>query len=151
MKQQQKDRTIFLWIKSKDLSEKLEIKNIFDSVDKEIKGKFKNYPTKEQIKKRKRYGSEFIKDVKHIYAHESVAVPVIMGSRSPKAIKFRSKLGFSQYDITLKKESSVLKSITNTFEGEDMETQYNVLSYRIDLYFHDYKLAIEIIKHKEKN
>ena len=25
-----------------------------------------------------------------------------------------------------------------------MQTQYNVLSYRIDLYFHDYKLAIEI-------
>ena len=31
-----------------------------------------------------------------------------------------------------------------------MQTQYNVLSYRIDLYFHDYKLAIEIAK-KEHN
>ena len=30
------------------------------------------------------------------------------------------------------------------FEGENMQTQYNVLGYRIDLYFHDYKLAIEI-------
>ena len=64
-----------------------------------------------------------------------------MGSRSPKAIEFRSKLGFNQYDITLKKESSVLKSIMDTFEGENMETQYYVLNYRIDLYFHDYKLA----------
>ena len=26
-----------------------------------------------------------------------------MGSRSPKAIEFRTSLGFSQYDITLKK------------------------------------------------
>ena len=25
-----------------------------------------------------------------------------------------------------------------------MQTQYNALSHRIDLYFHDYKLAIEI-------
>ena len=25
-----------------------------------------------------------------------------------------------------------------------MQTQYNVSSYRIELYFHDYKLAIEI-------
>ena len=25
-----------------------------------------------------------------------------------------------------------------------METQYFVLNYRIDLYFHDYKLAVEI-------
>ena len=33
-----------------------------------------------------------------------------MGARSPKAIKFRAKLGFKQYDITLKTESSVLES-----------------------------------------
>ena len=32
----------------------------------------------------------------------------------------------------------------SSFEGENMQTQYNVLSYRIDLYFHDYKLTIEI-------
>ena len=67
-----------------------------------------------------------------------------MGGRSPEAIEFRSKLGFTQYDITLKKESLVLKSIMETFEGENMETQYSVLTYRVDLYFHDYKLAIEV-------
>ena len=32
----------------------------------------------------------------------------------------------------------------NSFEGENMQTQYNVLSYRIEFYFHGYKLAIEI-------
>ena len=32
------------------------------------------------------------------------------------------------------------------FEGGNMETQGNVLSYRVDLYFHDYKLATEIDK-----
>ena len=39
------------------------------------------------------------------------------------------------------------------FEGENMETKYNVLSYRIDLYFHDYKLAKEIDEngHSDKN
>ena len=26
------------------------------------------------------------------------------------------------------------------FEGENMQTQYSVLGYRIDLYSHDYKL-----------
>ena len=30
------------------------------------------------------------------------------------------------------------------FEGQNMQTGYKILSYRIDLYFHDYKLAIEI-------
>ena len=41
----------------------------------------------------------------------------------------------------------------NAFEGENMQTQYSVLGYRIDLYFHDYKLAIEIDGkgHKDRN
>ena len=34
-----------------------------------------------------------------------------------------------------------------------METQYNVLNYRIDLYLQDYKLAIEIDekRHRSRN
>ena len=38
-------------------------------------------------------------------------------------------------------------------EGEDMETQYKVLNYRVDLYFHEYKLAIDIDQkgHKDRN
>ena len=134
IKQQKRDKTI-LWIRIKDLNKKLDIKNIFDLVDKEIKGRFNkdNCPSKEQIRKYKRHGSEFDKDVKFVYAREVVVIPIIIGGRSPKAIEFRSKLGFSQYDITLKKESSVLKSIMD-----------NVLNYRIDLYFHDYKLVVEI-------
>ena len=39
------------------------------------------------------------------------------------------------------------------FEGENMQTQYNVLVYRIDLYFHDYKLAVKIDEngHNDRN
>ena len=32
----------------------------------------------------------------------------------------------------------------NSSEGEKMQAQHNFLSYRIDLYFHGYKLAIKI-------
>ena len=32
----------------------------------------------------------------------------------------------------------------SSLEGENMQTQYSVPGYRIDLYFNDYKLAIEI-------
>ena len=38
----------------------------------------------------------------------------------------------------------MLTGLTSSFEGKNMETQYNVLGYRIDLYFHDYKPATEI-------
>ena len=32
----------------------------------------------------------------------------------------------------------------SSIEGENMQTQYNVLRRRIDIYFHNYKLTIEI-------
>ena len=51
IKQKKKDNTIILWIRIKDLNEKLDIKNSFDLVDKEIKGKFQDSPIKEQIEK----------------------------------------------------------------------------------------------------
>ena len=51
------------------------------------------------------------------------------------------------------KEQTVLKSIKDAFEGEDMQTQYSVLGYRIDLYIHKYKLAIEVdeLGHADRN
>ena len=40
-----------------------------------------------------------------------------------------------------------------SFEGENMQTQFSVLGYRINLYFHDYKLAIKMDKngHNDRN
>ena len=66
---------------------------------------------------------------------------------------FRAILGFREHDIMLTKEQSVLKSVTDAFEGENMQTEYSVLGYKIDLYFHDYKLAIEVDEkgHKDRN
>ena len=32
----------------------------------------------------------------------------------------------------------------SSFEPENMQTQYSVLGYVIDLYVHDYKLTIEV-------
>ena len=41
----------------------------------------------------------------------------------------------------------------SSFEGENMQTQCNVLSDRIDLNFYDYKLAIELDEngHRDRN
>ena len=65
-----------------------------------------------------------------------------MDCRTTSAHKFRTRLGFKYYDVILTKEQLVLTKIISSFEGEKMQTQYNVLSYRIELYFHE--LAIEI-------
>ena len=44
----------------------------------------------------------------------------------------------------LTKKQSVLKSVMDAFDGENMQTQYSVLGYKIDLYFHNYKHVIEV-------
>ena len=53
-----------------DIQKKLDVKNIHDLVNKEIKGKFKTKSlTDEQIKKYKRHESELIDGEKFVYAH----------------------------------------------------------------------------------
>ena len=46
-----------------------------------------------------------------------------------------------------------MNSIKDTFEGENIQTQYSVLGYSIDLYFHEYKLAIKVdeLGHTNRN
>ena len=40
-----------LWLRIRDIPKELDVKNIFDLVDKEIKGKFESsYPTEQQIR-----------------------------------------------------------------------------------------------------
>ena len=56
---------------------------------------------------------------------------------------FRSLLGFKEHDIMKVIEKTMLESLRDTFEGENMQTHYKLLGYEIDLYFHDYKLAVE--------
>ena len=74
-----------------------------------------------------------------------------MQSRLPdsKTIKFRTDLGLNQISLILKKE----QSIKDAFKGEDMQTQYTVVSYRIDLYLHEHELAIvtDELGHNDRN
>ena len=68
---------------------------------------------------------------------------MIINCRTDESCDLKSNLGFTIHDVVNPKEQSVKNSIKAAFEGEDMQTQYSVLSYRIDLYFHKYKLAVE--------
>ena len=66
-----------------------------------------------------------------------------MNCRTDESCNLKKNLGFTLHDLINTKEQTVINSIKDAFEGEDMQTQYSVLSYRIDLYFHKYKLAIK--------
>ena len=61
---------------------------------------------------------------------------VIMGCRTDESCNNKRSLGFKLHDIINTKEQTALESIKNTSEGEDIQTQYSVLVYRFDLYFH---------------
>ena len=64
---------------------------------------------------------------------------------------FRTILGFKEHDIMKVTEKTALDSIKNAFEGENIQTHYRVLGYEIDIYFHDYKLAVEIDEYNHED
>ena len=69
------DNKSVLWIKTIDIPKKLDVKNIHDLVDNEIKSKFRtNNLTDEEIKKYKRDGSELINGEKVVYGHEGIII-----------------------------------------------------------------------------
>ena len=74
-------------------------------------------------------------------------------NRTTESCKFKAKLGFSLHDVFNTKEKTILELIKDTFEGENMQTQCYVLDCRIDLYFHNHKLAIKVneLGHCDRN
>ena len=64
-----------------------------------------------------------------MYAHEGIIIPVIMHCRTPESCKFKRNLGFKLHDVINCKEQTVLESIKDVFEGENMQTQYSVCMF----------------------
>ena len=76
-----------------------------------------------------------------------------MDCRTDESCNLKRNLGFTLQDVINTKEQKVINSIKDAFEGEDMQTKYTVLGYRTDLYFHQYKLPIEVdeLGHNDRN
>ena len=70
-----------------------------------------------------------------IFIKEKLSIKVVMDCRRTLAHKFRRR--FKQYYFILTKDQSVLTKTMSSFKKENIKTQYNALSYRIDLYFHE--------------
>ena len=66
-----------------------------------------------------------------------------MDSKPVELCNLRRRLAFNLHDVIDTKQQTVLGAIKDAFEGENTQTEYSVLGYRIDIYFHDYRLAIE--------
>ena len=152
---------------TKETLENNDIEVIVDSVNalwlnqKNIEGKLghKNLPTitnkYNKIYKKRRCESvnKPIKQSDRRFLHIDLALKLIMDCRTDKSWSLKKKPGFKLHDLINTKEQIIINAIKYTFEVENIQTQYSVLGYRINLYFHEYKLAIEVdeLGHTNRN
>jgi very-short-patch-repair endonuclease len=68
---------------------------------------------------------------------------LLMSSRSCEAIKFISLLGVVVVRKHYPIETDILSNIIEVFKNEQIERQHTCDKYRIDLYFTEYKIAVE--------
>ena len=73
-----------------------------------------------------------------------LALKVIMDRRMDESCNLKRNIQFRLHDVINIKEQTVINSIKDEFEREDMHTRCSVLDYRIDLCFHKHKVAIEV-------
>ena len=68
-----------------------------------------------------------------------------MHCRTLESCKCKRNLGFKLYDVINCKEQTVLESIKDTIEGENMKLNSVYQAAKlIFFFFHDYKLVIEV-------
>ena len=125
-----------LWLNERHVEKKLGHKNLPALTN--------QYP--KEYKKQRSELNESTNQPNRRFIHVDLALKVIMNSRTDESCKFKRNLGFTLHDVINTKEQTVINSIKDAFEGEHMQTQHTILGYRIDLYFHKYKLAIEVDK-----
>ena len=118
----------------------------------------KNLPalTNQYSKEYEKHRSELNKSTnqpKRRFIDVDLVLKVIMNSRTDESCNFKRNLGLRLHDVINTKEQTVINSMKDAFKGENMQTQYTVLNYRIDLYFRESKLVIEVDKlgHNDRN
>ena len=133
-----------LWLNERHIEEQLGHKNLPAVTNKYDK-----------IYKKHRYElvDEPIKQPYRRFLRIDLASKIIMDCRTDESCNLKRNLGFTLHDVIKTKKQTIINSIKGAFEVEDMQTQYTVIGYRIDLYFHEYKLAIEVdeLGHNDRN
>ena len=133
-----------LWLNERHVQQQLGLKNL---------PALTNKYDEEYKKCRYELIDDPIKQSNRRFIRNDLALKIIMDCRIDESCNLKRNLGFALHDVINTKEQTVINSIKDAFEGENMQTQYTVLNYRIDLYFHKYKLAIEVDKlvHNDRN
>ena len=129
-------------LNKKHIKEKLDYKNL-PVITNKFDPAYKNHRFELVDKPKKQPNRRFVRS--------GLALKVIMDCRTDGSCNLKRNLVIS--DVINTKEQTVLKSVKDVFEGEDMQTQYGVSGYKIDLEFHKHKLAIAFdeLGHVDRN
>ena len=120
-----------LWLNEKNIEEKLGHRNL---------SAVTNWRNKIYKKRRYELVDKPIKQSNRRFLHNDLALKIIIDCRTDKSCSLKKIIKL--HDVINTKEQKIINSIKDTFEAENIQTQYRVLGYGIDLYFHKYKLAI---------
>ena len=102
-----------LWLNEKNIEEKLGHKNLpvitnkYDKMYKKRRSELVNKPIKQSDRR---------------LLHIDLALNLIMDCRADKSCSFLKTLGFKLYDVINTKEQTIINSIKNRFEGENIQT-----------------------------
>lgn len=68
---------------------------------------------------------------------------ILLTSRKPNSIIICNELGINTNYKSITKETEFVHNISKVFINENIKLQFKVEQYKLDMYFLDYKLAIE--------
>ena len=87
------------------------------------------------------------------FIRNDLALKILMDCGTDESCNLKRKLRFTLHDVLNTKEQTVINSIKDALEGENMQTQCTVLGYRIDLYFQKHKIVIDVdeLGHYDRN
>ena len=135
-----KDNLNNLWLNERHVETQLRLTNLPALTN----NYFKKCNGYKEYKKQRSELNISTKQTNRRFIRVELVLKIIMNCRTDESCNLKRNLGFTLHDVINTKEPAVINSIKDAFEGEDMQTQYSVLSYTIDIYFHKYKLAIEV-------
>lgn len=138
------------WYCGKYIADKLGYKKSRNAINKHIDDNDKlNHET---LIKNKEINDQKKFPANTIFINSRGVKTLVIKSRLPNAINIAKELGLDVSDIKITyHEQKTLNCIMEAFKNEKMERQYSVGKYRIDLYFPDYKIAVECDENDHQN
>ena len=107
-----------LWLNERHVQEQLRLRKL-PALESKYDGKYKKCRFELIDDPKKQSFRRFIRN--------DLALKIIKDCRTDESCNLKRNLGFTLHDVINTKEQTVINSIKDAFEGEDMQTQYTVL------------------------